>query len=96
MPFYQPAFYTLRVNPCSENETVLEYHIRFRKDLSEQQKLEFQEFIRVLTLEDVAMCEAVQKNMAAGIYQHGHLHPERENGVAYFHTLVREATSLAS
>ncbi|MES2208116.1 MAG: aromatic ring-hydroxylating dioxygenase subunit alpha [Pseudomonadota bacterium] len=93
MPFYQPAFYTLRVNPRSANETVLEYAIRFRKDTPPEQRQEFMDFINCLTLEDIAMCEAVQKNMEAGIYHHGHLHPDRENGVIYFHNLVRTATA---
>jgi choline monooxygenase len=93
MPFYQPAFYTLRVNPRSAHETVLEYAVRFRKDLPAEQRQEFMDFMKCLTLEDIAMCEAVQKNMGAGVYQHGHLHPDRENGVIYFHELVRESLS---
>ncbi len=85
----------MRVNPRSANETVLEYAIRFRKDLPNEKRQEFMDFINCLTLEDIAMCEAVQKNMEAGVYTHGYLHPKRENGVIYFHELVRSAVELS-
>jgi len=41
--------------------------------------------------EDFAMCAAVQRNLEAGLYRSGPLSPRHENGVAYFHTLVRGA-----
>jgi choline monooxygenase len=45
--------------------------------------------------EDLAICEAVQRNLAAGIYRTGRLAPESEAGTVYFQTLVREALTDA-
>jgi choline monooxygenase len=44
-----------------------------------------------ITAEDVAICEAVQRNLNAGRYQSGVLSPRHENGVAALQRLVREA-----
>jgi choline monooxygenase len=44
------------------------------------------------TLEDFAICEAVQRNLEAGVYDKGPLNPRHENGVRHFHDLVRAAT----
>ncbi|MEZ5926743.1 MAG: aromatic ring-hydroxylating dioxygenase subunit alpha [Hyphomicrobiaceae bacterium] len=42
--------------------------------------------------EDFPMCEVVQRNLEAGSYDCGPLSPKHEQGVAYFHDLVRHAT----
>ncbi|WP_304166733.1 aromatic ring-hydroxylating dioxygenase subunit alpha [Phenylobacterium aquaticum] len=44
-----------------------------------------------LTAEDVEICEAVQRNLDAGIYETGVLSPRHEDGVAWFQTQVAEA-----
>lgn len=44
-----------------------------------------------ITAEDVAICEAVQRNLNAGRYRAGVLSPRHENGVAALQRLVREA-----
>jgi hypothetical protein len=41
--------------------------------------------------EDVLICEAVQRNLAAGVYPGGRLSAAREPGTRYFQRLVREA-----
>ena len=41
--------------------------------------------------EDLAICEAVQRNLEAGIYQSGRLSAEREPGTLFFQSLVRQA-----
>jgi choline monooxygenase len=40
--------------------------------------------------EDVAICEAVQRNLASGAYPGGQLSPRQEPGTIYFQQLVRE------
>lgn len=44
----------------------------------------------LVTQEDIDICEIVQKNLSAGVYQTGELSPRHENGVVYFHDLVRK------
>ena len=41
--------------------------------------------------EDMGVCEKVQKNLEAGIYQSGKLSPEKEPGTIFFQHLIREA-----
>ncbi len=41
--------------------------------------------------EDFPICEAVQRNLAAGVYEAGPLSPKHETGVRFFHDLVRRA-----
>ena len=40
--------------------------------------------------EDIAICEAVQRNLASGSYFAGRLNPTRESGVWHFHELLRD------
>jgi choline monooxygenase len=48
--------------------------------------------VAVTTLaEDRSICEAVQRNLDAGVYDTGRLSPKHEAGVAQFHELVRTA-----
>ena len=48
---------------------------------------------KLLLMEDAAICEAVQRNLDAGIYEQGVLSPRHERGVELFQRLVRRATS---
>lgn len=45
---------------------------------------------KLLLMEDAAICEAVQRNLDAGVYDQGVLSPKHEAGVALFQRLVRE------
>lgn len=45
----------------------------------------------LLTLEDKIICEAVQKNLDAGIYETGVLSPRHEDGVAWFQSQIARA-----
>ena len=41
--------------------------------------------------EDIAICEAVQRNLRSRVYDRGRYSPTRENGVHHFHGLLHEA-----
>jgi len=43
--------------------------------------------------EDVAICEAVQRNLRSRMYDRGRYSPAKENGVHHFHSLLHEALS---
>ena len=51
------------------------------------------EFSDEVQLEDVGICEAVQRGLASGTYDAGRLCPKRESGVWHFHNLLRAAYS---
>ena len=40
--------------------------------------------------EDIAICEAVQRNLRSRVYERGRYSPRRENGVHHFHALLHE------
>jgi choline monooxygenase len=90
MPIYGPCFYTLQVNPLAVNETELTYTFHFSQEADDKHISDFRAFVDQITDEDINICEQVQKNLQAGIYENGYLNPLRENGVAYFHALVRQ------
>jgi len=46
--------------------------------------------------EDLEICEQVQKNLEAGVYESGRLSPSHEVGTIYFQELVRRALSGAT
>jgi choline monooxygenase len=48
-------------------------------------------FSHEIQLEDIAICEAVQKGLASGAYESGRFSPSRENGVHHFQSLVHAA-----
>jgi len=82
--------------PTGMQSVELQYYYLF-KDISEGNQAEIKKIIdmsEAVTNEDVDICEAVQKNLNAGIYEAGELSPRHEKGVKYFHDLVREALNI--
>jgi len=47
---------------------------------------------KVLLMEDAAICEAVQRNLNAGVYVRGVLSAKHEQGVASFQRMIRDST----
>jgi choline monooxygenase len=41
--------------------------------------------------EDYGICELAQANLDSGVYDRGPLSPRHEDGVRYFHTLLRQS-----
>lgn len=85
------GFYTLQIDPKGPQSTRLTYTFQFAQDQNMQQINEYLAYVDKFTREDIGICEEVQKNYASGITAHGFVHPYKENGVAYFHQLIREA-----
>jgi phenylpropionate dioxygenase-like ring-hydroxylating dioxygenase large terminal subunit len=91
LPCYEPAFYTLQVNPLGPQRTRLTYTFHFRHTQTAEEIANFLAFVDKITDEDMKICEQVQKNYAHSVLSHGLLHPTRENGVVFFHDMVRTA-----
>ncbi len=82
-----------RMVPLGPNRTKLIYNFFF-SDISPAAEPTIQSALAAalqVTQEDVRICEAVQRNLDAGLYDTGRLSPRHENGVWYFQKLVREA-----
>jgi len=93
LPCYEPCYYTLQINPLDATHTELNYRFHFKESVDSKTREDFIDLVKKITAEDVAICESVQKNLVAGVYQEGYLNLERENGVQYFHSLL--TTSLS-
>jgi choline monooxygenase len=80
-----------RMWPMGVEKTRLDYLFLFAEDADEAD-IERQIAASVVTTkEDVLICEAVQRNLDAGIYQTGRLSPKHEAGVAWFQQEVGRA-----
>jgi choline monooxygenase len=80
------------VNPTGPETTELRYCYLFA-DTSEAAQAENQRSIDLsfaTTQQDIDICEIVQKNLSAGVYDMGELSPRHENGVVHFHDMVRK------
>jgi choline monooxygenase len=85
-----------RMVPLGPDRTKLVYNFFFQ-DLSPAADQTNQAAIEAghqVAREDIRICEAVQRNLNAGLYDTGRLSPRHENGVRHFQNLVREALAM--
>jgi choline monooxygenase len=80
-----------RMWPVSVDRMRLDYLFLFAEDADEADIERQIAASLVTTKEDVDICEAVQRNLDAGIYQTGRLSPKHEQGVAWFQKQVQRA-----
>ena len=87
-----------RIVPLAPSDMALEIDFFFLPDAAGRREDQEQtmKWTREVVEEDFAMCRAVQRNLAGGFYDSGPLSPRHENGVAYFHDLVRRALAPAA
>jgi choline monooxygenase len=78
-----------RIWPVSVNETRLDYLYCFPEGVSSKLIEETIAASETTTQEDKAICEAVQRNLNAGVYDQGLLSPTQEAGVAWLQDQVR-------
>lgn len=97
LPCYENVYYSMRINPKSAKRTELIYTFFANEAFRTSNETKFFEFVKKITDEDFLICEKVQKNLEEGtgayLYDHGYLNLARENGVYYFHQLVRQAVA---
>jgi choline monooxygenase len=91
---YGGGFNICRILPMGPRRTRLTFDFYFDPEagLSEAAKEKAASTTCAVVEEDFPMCEIVQRNLEAGVYEAGPLSPKHEQGVAYFHRLVREST----
>jgi choline monooxygenase len=83
---------TNRVLALGPGRCRVEFDFYYAEDEKSQSRIAADaEFSDEVQLEDVAVCEAVQRGLASGTYDAGRLCPKRESGVWHFHNLLRSA-----
>ncbi len=93
---YPDNFSTNLIVPVGHDRTLTIFEWYFRDP--EAAKKEIEETITFsdeIQLEDIAICEAVQRGLRSSTYSTGRYSPVRENGVHHFHGLYAEAMGLA-
>jgi choline monooxygenase len=85
-----------RVVPVGHERTRLDYLYFFDKDASRERFDAAVKLSDATTGQDVWICEAVQRNLDAGIYDKGRLSPKHEAGVAWFQNRIRTALGNAA
>ena len=85
---------TNRVLPLAVNRCRVEfdfYYAADERDDAQSRRTRDIEFSDEVQLEDVTICQEVQRGLASGSYHAGRLNPLRENAVHHFHELLRRA-----
>ncbi|GAC1429962.1 MAG: aromatic ring-hydroxylating dioxygenase subunit alpha [Thermoanaerobaculia bacterium] len=94
---YPDNFSTNVIVPLDHDRTltVFEWFFRDPDDLKTKSDLaETMAFSDEIQIEDVRICEAVQRGLQSSTYTSGRLSPSRENGVHHFHSLYAEAMGI--
>ena len=77
-----------RFTPLTPTTTRIDYTFFFRDGTVDEEAMKLS---NDLLAEDAAICETVQRNLEAGIYDTGWLSPNHEGGLVLLQRLVREA-----
>jgi len=88
---------TNRILPLGPGRCRVEFDYYYAQDAQALARIAAdQAFSDEVQVEDVTICEAVQRGLASGFYEAGRLCPKRESGVWHFQNLLRAAyTDLA-
>lgn len=88
---------TNRILPIGPERCRVEFDFYYAQDAQAQSRIARDAaFSDEVQMEDVAICEAVQRGLASGSYDAGRLCPKRESGVWHFHNLLRAAYASAA
>jgi hypothetical protein len=82
-----------RFVPNGPSSSIMRYEVfRNTKSTAEQFKAVDEIYKRVMS-EDKALCDAAQKNLNAGVFVNGELHPRLERGPLHFQSQVRDTVT---
>jgi phenylpropionate dioxygenase-like ring-hydroxylating dioxygenase large terminal subunit len=76
--------------PKSPSESVMYYEVWRNKSSSEEDFLYISDTYKRVMGEDKVLCERAQKNIEAGVFINGELHPQMEKGPLFFQKRCRE------
>ena len=90
---YPDNFSTNLIVPVSHERTLtlFEWYFRDPDDPAVKDTVAFSDEIQI---EDIAICEAVQRGLRSATYTSGRYSPARENGVHHFHALYAESMGI--
>jgi choline monooxygenase len=87
---------TNRVIPLAVDRCRVDFDYSYAPDVSAEARFEDQRFSDVVQVEDIGICEAVQRGLSSGSYVAGRLNPRQESGLLHLHELLRAAYRAAA
>jgi choline monooxygenase len=94
---YPDNFSTNLIVPVGHDKTLTIFEWYFRDPSSRKKEIEETiAFSDEIQLEDIDICEAVQRGLRSSTYEAGRYSPVRENGVHHFHGLYAAAMGFQS
>ncbi|KAM0235094.1 hypothetical protein ACHAPO_005888 [Fusarium lateritium] len=82
-------FYLMRCVPTSVGQCSMEYEVYRHKDATDEGFKTIDEMFKRILTEDKWLCNNAQKNLKAGVFVNGEMHPKLEQGPLYFQHRVR-------
>lgn len=67
----------------------MEYEVYRHKDASDEDFITIDEMFKRILAEDKWLCNNAQKNLNAGVFVNGEMHPKLEQGPLYFQHRIR-------
>lgn len=68
----------------------MEYEVYRHKDATDEDFGHIDSFFKRVLEEDKYLCDAVQKNLEAGVFVNGEMHPDLESAPIFFQNTVRQ------
>lgn len=83
-------FFMQRFVPTSPTSCEMRYEVFRHKDSSDEDFEKINSMFKRIMAEDKDLCTNAQKNLSAGVFVNGELHPHMEKGPLYFQATVRD------
>ncbi len=88
---FRPHFFFIqRFIPKSPNTSIMYYEVFRNKNSSEEDFQVINNIYKRVMSEDKYLCANAHKNIQAGVFVNGELHPKMEQGPLFFQKLVRD------
>ncbi|TDZ40794.1 Carnitine monooxygenase oxygenase subunit [Colletotrichum trifolii] len=86
-------FFIQRFVPSGPTKSVMRYEVYRNKKSSDEDFAVISDMYKRIMSEDKYLCDNAQKNLNAGVFVNGELHPEMEKGPLFFQKKVREVVT---
>jgi len=86
-------FFMQRFTPTSPTKCVMRYEVYRHKDATDEAFNLISDMYKRIMSEDKYLCIHSQKNLNAGVFVNGQLHPEMERGPLHFQKTVRDVVT---
>ncbi|SPO00270.1 probable Rieske 2Fe-2S family protein [Cephalotrichum gorgonifer] len=83
-------FFIQRFVPSGPTKSTMKYEVYRNKNSSDADFKVIDDMYKRIMSEDKVLCSNAQKNLSAGVFVNGEMHPKMEQGPLYFQKTVRE------